>query len=93
MSAETIVTNIDRYDHLKVGWYTTNVKKHTTTTTNNNNTTNNNTTINNNNNARIGQISGPRKPCWQKPYWQICAHGLHGYVGASARVAPLTKCH
>ena len=33
--------------------------------------------------------SGPRKPCWQKPCWQIYAHGLHGYVGASARVAPL----
>ena len=33
--------------------------------------------------------SGPRKPCWQKPCWQIYAHGPHGYVGASARVAPL----
>ena len=31
--------------------------------------------------------SGPRKPCWQKPCWQIYAYGLHGYVGASARVA------
>ena len=25
--------------------------------------------------------------------WQISAHGLHGYVGASARVAPLRRCH
>ena len=33
---------------------------------------------------------------WQKPCWQIYAHGLHGYVGAGARVAPLestTKTH
>ena len=29
-------------------------------------------------------LSGPRKPCGQKPCWQIYAHGLHGYVGASA---------
>ena len=35
--------------------------------------------------------SGPRKPCWHKPCWQIYALGLHGYVGASARVAPLGK--
>ena len=31
------------------------------------------------------------KPCWQKPCCQIHAHGLHGYVSASARVAPLRK--
>ena len=36
-------------------------------------------------------LSGSLKPCWQKPCWQTCAHGLHGYVGASARVAPLRK--
>ena len=30
-------------------------------------------------------------PCWQKPCWQIYAHGLHGYVGASTLVAPLRK--
>ena len=36
-------------------------------------------------------VSGERKPCWQKPCWQIYAHGLHGHVGASARVAPLGK--
>ena len=36
-------------------------------------------------------MSGEWKPCWQKPCWQICARGLHGYVGASARVAPLGK--
>ena len=35
--------------------------------------------------------SGPRKPCWQKPCWQVYAHGLHGYVGASALVAPVRK--
>ena len=29
------------------------------------------------------------KPCWQKPCWRICVCGLHGIVGASARVAPL----
>ena len=27
----------------------------------------------------------------KKRHWQIYAHGLHGYVGASARVAPLRK--
>ena len=32
-----------------------------------------------------------QKPCWQKPCWQIDAHGLHGYVGASERVAPPRK--
>ena len=35
--------------------------------------------------------SGEWKPCWQKPCWQIYAHGLHRYVGASARVAQLRK--
>ena len=40
---------------------------------------------------RDGQprFSGPQKPCWQKPCWQIYVHGLHAYVGARARVAPL----
>ena len=33
--------------------------------------------------------SGEQKPCRQKPCGQIYAHGLHGYVGASARVALL----
>ena len=33
------------------------------------------------------------KPCWQKPCWQIYMHGLHGYVGASARVASLRRMH
>ena len=37
------------------------------------------------------QNSGPRKPCWQKTCWQIYARGLHGYVGASAPVAPPRK--
>ena len=37
--------------------------------------------------------SGKWQPCWQKPCWQIYAHGLHRYVGASAQVAPLRKCH
>ena len=23
-------------------------------------------------------LSGPRKPCWRKPRWQIYAHGPHG---------------
>ena len=31
-------------------------------------------------------LAGPRKQCWQKPCWQIYAHWLRGYVGASARV-------
>ena len=35
-----------------------------------------------------GTPSAERKPCWQ-----IYAHGLHGYVGASARVAPGKYCH
>ena len=30
---------------------------------------------------------------WQKPCWQMYAHGLHGYLGASARVAPLRDYH
>ena len=33
--------------------------------------------------------SGEWRPCWQKPCWQICTHGLHGHVGASALLAPL----
>ena len=37
--------------------------------------------------------SGEGKPGWQKPCWQIYAHGLHGYVGAGARVAPLGTHH
>ena len=37
--------------------------------------------------------SGEQRPCWQKPCWQIYAHGLHGYLGASARVAPVRKRH
>ena len=36
-----------------------------------------------------GTPSGEREPCWQKQCWQIYAHGLHGYVGASEWVAPL----
>ena len=32
-------------------------------------------------------LSGPRKPGWQKPCWQIHAHWLHGCVGARTRVA------
>ena len=32
----------------------------------------------------VSRHSGPRKPCWQ-----IYAHGLRGYVGASARAASL----
>ena len=40
---------------------------------------------------RTSHFSGPRKPCWQKPCWQIYAHGLHGYVGASAQIAPLRQ--
>ena len=35
----------------------------------------------------IPAFSGPRRPCWQKACWQISARRLHGYVGASARVA------
>ena len=36
-------------------------------------------------------FSGERRPRWQKPCEreQIFAHGLYGYVGASARAAPL----
>ena len=33
--------------------------------------------------------SGEWKQCWQKGCWQIYAHGLHRYVGAHSRVAPL----
>ena len=32
--------------------------------------------------------SRPWKSCWQKPRWQICAHGPHGYAGVGAQVAP-----
>lgn len=35
------------------------------------------------------KVSGPRRPRRQRPCWQICAHGLHGFAGECARVAPL----
>ena len=44
--------------------------------------------------AVAAHSSGEWKPCWQTPCWQIYALGLRGYVGASARVAPLrTYCY
>ena len=34
--------------------------------------------------AAASRFSGERKPFWHKPCWQICAHGLHGYVGCKS---------
>ena len=42
---------------------------------------------------RRGEMAAVTPSGEQKPCWQIYAHGLHGYAGASARVAPLRKCH
>ena len=39
----------------------------------------------------ICQYSGEWKPYWRNQCWQIYAHRLHEYVGASAWVAPLGK--